>query len=84
MAFAWAPDPTSKLETHHIYHNAGITGDNTHGYPTFYKGKYHRGEDPFKDPHLNTILNNEKSKQHCTYFYASALMEIKNKYHLNY
>lgn len=85
MNFAWAPDPISRLETHHIYHNAGITGDNTHGYPAFYKGKYHKGEDPFKDvTHLQNILTNENSKKYCTHFYTSSLMDVKNKYNLNY
>lgn len=34
MNFAWAPDPLGKLDTHHIYHNAGITGEWTKIGPT--------------------------------------------------
>ena len=47
------------------YHNAGIVGDFANGYPAFYKGKYHTGSDPFKDPHLQTVLNSEESKKYC-------------------
>jgi hypothetical protein len=84
LAFAWGPDPISKLETHSIYHNAGIVGTEQGGYPCFYKGKYHSGADPMKDPHLDVVLNNDKSKNHCTWYYAKALENIKNKYKLNY
>jgi hypothetical protein len=84
LAFAWGPDPISKLETHSLYHNAGIVGTEQGGYPCFYKGKYHSGTDPMKDPHLDVVLNNDKSKNHCTWYYAKALENIKNKYKLNY
>lgn len=85
LEFSWASDPISKLERTTIFHNAGITGDNTHGYPAFYKGKYHQGADPFKDEeHLKKVLENEESKKYCTHFYASKLMEIKKLYNLNY
>jgi hypothetical protein len=83
LAFAWAPDPIKKLETHTILHNAGITGTEM-GHPTFYKGKYHLGADPTKDPHLDVILKNEQSKKFCTWFYANKLDELRNKYNLNY
>jgi hypothetical protein len=59
-------------------------GDNANGYPAFYKGKYHTGKDPFKDPHLQTVLNSEESKKYCTYYYTQKLMELKNNYNLNY
>ena len=84
MGFAWGPDPITKLKTHPIYHNAGIVSTEQGGYPCFYKGKYHSGGDPTKDPHLDVVLNNEESMKHCTGYYASKLKELKNKYNLNY
>ena len=36
MAFAWATDPISKLDTHTIFHNAGIVSETGNGYPAFY------------------------------------------------
>ena len=80
MGFSWGPDPITKLETHPIYHNAGIVGTEQGGYPCFYKGKYHAGSDPMVDPHLNVVLNNEKSMKHCTGFYASKLHDLKIGY----
>jgi hypothetical protein len=84
LAFAWAPDPIEKLETHTIYHNAGIAGPIQDGYPAFYKAKYHQGGDPFKDQHIHDVLNSEVSKKHCTWYYANALIEMHNKYKLEY
>jgi hypothetical protein len=84
LAFAWATDPVVKLKTHTIFHNAGITGTEMNGYPCFYKGKYHMGSDPTKDPHLDVVLNDEKSQKTCTWFYAEKLNQIKQKYNLNY
>ena len=84
LAFAWSTDPISKLESHTIFHNAGIVSETGNGYPAFYKGKYHMGTDPTKDPNLDMILNNEESKKYCTWFYATKLNEIKEKYKLDY
>jgi hypothetical protein len=42
------------------------------------------GTDPTKDSYLDVILNNEISQKFCTWFYATKLNEIKNKYKLNY
>ena len=84
LDFAWGPDPISKLDRCSIYHNAGIVAAEQGGMPCFYKGKYHSGADPMKDPHLDVVLSNEKSKQHCTWYYASAVNNIKQKYNLNY
>lgn len=84
MDFAWAPDPISKLDTHTIYHNAGIVGEIQDNYPCFYKGKYHTGTDPFKDTQIDIVLNHEESKKHCIWFYAKALKELHEKYHLDY
>jgi hypothetical protein len=84
MGFSWAPDPVEKLKTHPIYHNAGIVGPEMDGYKCFYKGKYHTGVDPTKDPHLDDVLNDEKSKPRCTWFYANELKKLANKYNLNY
>lgn len=84
MDFAWSPDALTKLETHKIYHNAGITGEIQDNYPCFYKGKYHMGSDPFKDTQIDIVLNNEESKKHCTWYYANALKELHEKYMLEY
>lgn len=84
LAFAWTPDPIKKLETHTILHNAGIGSTEQNGAPCFYKGKYHQGLDPTQDPLLDVILNSEKSKQFCTWYYTSKLVELKNKYNLTY
>jgi len=84
LDFAWATDPITKLDRVGIFHNAGIVSDSANGYPAFYKGKYHTGQDPFKDPHLQIVLNDEESKKHCTHFYLTKLLEIKSKYNLNY
>jgi hypothetical protein len=83
LAFAWATDPIIKLDTHTILHNAGIT-NTMMGHPCFYKGKYHMGMDPMKDPHLDVILKDEKSQKYCTWFYTKKLNELKEKYKLNY
>jgi hypothetical protein len=82
LAFAWATDPISKLDTHTIFHNAGIVGTEMNGYPCFYKGKYHQGSDPMRDLHLDAILNNEQSKKFCTWHYTEKLNQLKNKYNL--
>jgi len=84
LAFTWATDPISKLESNTIFHNAGITGTSMNGYPCFYKGKYHQGTDPTKDPHLDDVLNNIESQKYCTWFYANELNNIKQKYNLKY
>ena len=84
LNFAWAPDPIKKLETHTILHNAGIVATTQDDYPCFYKGKYHAGADPTIDPHLKTVLNNEKSQKRCTWYYANKLNQLKEKYNLNY
>lgn len=82
LDFMWASSNIKELETKTIFHNAGITGEFMNGFDCFYKGKYHRGEDPTLD--LDKVLNNEKSKQQGTYYYANKLRELKNKYKLDY
>lgn len=84
MDFAWAPDPIKRLDTHHIYHNAGITGEYMDDIPYFYKGKYHTGLNPITDRHLQIVLNDEMAKLKCTWFYSNALNELGIKYQLNY
>jgi len=84
MGFSWAPDPLEKLKTHPIFHNAGIVATQMDGYACFYKGKYHVSGDPTKDPHLDVVLNDEKSQKRCTWFYANELKKLSNKYNLNY
>ena len=84
MAFAWATDPITKLDTHTIFHNAGIVSETGNGYLAFYKGKYHMGTDPTKDPNLEKILKDEQSQKFCTWYYANKLNQVKEKYNLNY
>ena len=82
LKFAWAPDLISKLETHKILHNAGITG-NESSFPCFYKGKFHLGNSPFNNmEYLNNIHNHPESKKHCTWYYTDKLIQLKNKYNL--
>ena len=50
----------------------------------FDKGHYHTGKDPFSDPHLYKVYEDENSKKRCTHYYVSQLVELKNKYNLKY
>jgi hypothetical protein len=84
LTFSWATDRLERVNTTTIYHNAGIANNNQNGHPCFYKGKYHRGEDPTKDPHLDVVLNNEESKKWATWYYANELKKLSEKYKLNY
>lgn len=84
LDFAWSTDPISRLETHVILHNAGVTGTMMNNVPMFYKGKYHQGIDPTKDSHIEVILNNEKSKLTCNWVYTKKVKELGEKYKLNY
>lgn len=79
MDFAWSTEPIEVLQTKTIFHNAGITGENTHSYPTFYKGKYNKGECPFNDKTLQLTYNNEKTKKYCNHYYLTTLLNLKNK-----
>jgi len=85
LEFSWSSDNIDKLKRTGILHNAGIT-DNFMGgaYPAFYKGTYHTGKDPFKDPHLQVVLNDETSRKHCTHYYLLQLLELEEKYKLKY
>lgn len=84
LNFAWSTDPIEKLEETTILHNAGIVSELGNGYPAFYKGKYHLGEDPMVDTQIGVVLNNDLSKRHCTWFYAKKLSELNEKYKLIY
>ncbi len=82
MDFAWTLDPISKLDSVSIYHNAGLTSEKHGEIPVFYKGRYHTGNSPFNDPHLEVVYNNEESKKLCNWYYVSKLIEIKQHYNL--
>ncbi len=92
MKFAWSSDELSSLDNTGILHNAGIVannmeiGKNPDGtpitYPAFYKGLYHGGKDPFTDPHLQVVLNDEQTKKRCNHYYVTKMFELKNKYNL--
>jgi hypothetical protein len=82
MDFAWSTDPISKLDKVGIFHNAGIGSKLLGDIPVFYKGDYHLGKNPFSDPHLEEVYNNEKSKTLCNHYYVSEMISLKNKYNL--
>ena len=84
MDFSWASDPIEKVHKLGMFHNAGITKRDMDGYPAFYKGLYHTGKDPFRDTHMEIVLNDENSKKRGTHYYVTKLIELKNKYKLNY
>ena len=84
MEFAWSSDNIAKLSRVGILHNAGIVSNTQGDIPTFYKGHYHGGKDPFNDPHLKMVLENEKSKTLCNHYYLQQMFNIKNKYNLDY
>lgn len=84
MDFSWGTDDIKRVDECPIYHNAGITNEFMNDVPYFYKGKYHTGTNPMTDPHIQIVLNNEKSKKKCTWFYTNELMKLNEKYHINY
>jgi len=84
MEFAWSTDNIKKLDSVTILHNAGIASNYQGDVPVFYKGLYHNNKNPFLDPHLIDVLNNEKSKQLCNHYYLQKMFNVKNKYNINY
>lgn len=84
LQFAWSSDRIERLSEVSILHNAGIVSELQGDIPVFYKGKYHTGKNPFNDPHLELVHNNEKSKSLCNWYYVDQLIKLKNKYSLNY
>lgn len=84
MDFSWASDPIEKVYKLGMFHNAGITSTEMGDYPAFYKGLYHTGKDPFNDSHMSTVLFDENSKKRGTHYYVTKLIELKNKYNINY
>jgi hypothetical protein len=84
LDFAWATDPISKLDRVSIFHNAGIVSNTANGYPAFFKGNYHTGGNPVTDPHLQVVMNDANSQKHCTHYYTKQLLNLKDKYNLQY
>ena len=84
LDFAWCNDSVDKLKTTTIYHNAGATSTEMFGYPVFYKGKYHQGQNPLLDIHLQEVLSHEETRKHCTWYYANELYKLGQKYKLSY
>ncbi len=84
LDFSWSSDPISRIETTTILHNAGIVAQTQGDIPVFYKGVYHQGKDPFKEPHIYDVYENEKSKTLANWYYVKKLIELKSKYNLNY
>lgn len=98
LAFSWATDDVAKLEQKPVFHNAGVTSDETirtnvkdeNGKwimvdaPVFFKGKYLLST-PFQDiPSLQRIINNPISNNYCSTHYTKHLLNLQNKYSLNY
>lgn len=84
MEFAWSSDKIEKLDKVGILHNAGIVSNMFGDIPTFFKGNYHSGKDPFEDPHVKKVYEDEKSKTLCSHYYVSRMWDVKNKYNLKY
>lgn len=83
LNFAWSTDPITRLQTYKILHNAGITSPVMNKVPSFFKGLYHNGGNPFnKGEHLYQVLESEESQKLCTGYYANKLNELNNKYNL--
>jgi len=84
MEFVWSSDPITKLDKPNIgiFHNAGIVSEFQGDIPVFFKGKYHNGLNPFKDPHLDEVHNNERSKTLANWYYVKKLIELREKYSL--
>ena len=90
MNFAFSSDSIDKMEHIPILHNSGITGEfqtiHQEGkeiqIPTFYKGKYHQGKDPFEDERIYQI--NIKNKKLCNHYYLEKMIELHKKYKLKY
>lgn len=83
LNFTWSSDNIEKISKTSILHNAGIVSSLQNNIPVFYKGDYHRGKDPFKDPRLEEIYNNEQSKTLCSHYYVTKMIELKQKYYNN-
>ena len=89
LDFSWASCKIDQLEKKTIFHNAGITGermahDGGGTHLCFYKGKYHLGTDPTKDPVLDEIIASEDSQKYCTWYYAKKVKELGDKYKIDY
>lgn len=82
MEFSWATDPIDKVERLGIFHNAGVVANVMDNFPYFYKGNYHTGQDPLVDPHLEKVIKENPDKG--TAYYTTKLLNIKQKYNLNY
>jgi hypothetical protein len=84
LEFSWSSDPIDKVHRLGILHNAGIVSNDMGDYPAFYKGHYHIGADPFQDPHLEYVYNDERAKGKGTHYYVEQMIKLKEKYNLNY
>ena len=84
LSFSWATDHLKKIEETTIFHNAGVSNTIMNNIPYFYKGKYHLGQDPFKDEQIDIVLNHPESQKLCTWWYAKKLKELHEKYMLEY
>lgn len=97
MDFAWATDNIHRLSETNIFHNAGVTGDETirttkkdiYGNaifvdsPAFFKGKYSESFTPFEDiESLNKIINNPISSTFCTAYYSQQILNTKTNLNL--
>lgn len=74
MDFCWPMDPISKWDTHHFFHNAGVSEETGRSQKMFYKGQYVDGNLPYKDLQLE---NFDETK--CTYNYVKEILETSQK-----
>jgi len=84
MDFSWSSDTYQRVAQTGIFHNAGIVSEKQGETPVFYKGKYHGGLNPFEDPNLEELYNNEDNKKLANHYYITKLIELKNKYNVKY
>jgi len=70
LDFSWSSDPISKIAETTILHNAGIVAQLQGDIPVFYKGIYHQGKDPFKDPHIYDVYEDSRSKTLANWYYV--------------
>lgn len=80
LDFAWSTDVYEKVNKVGIFHNAGLNGNTLGDVPVFYKGKYVNNADPFKDPNIEALYTNDKTKQLANYYYIEKFIELKRKY----
>lgn len=97
LNFSWATSFIEEYDKNPIYHNAGITSDSRVKLikpdkdgnrwidcPAFYKQNY-KSISPFGDiESLKLLLESPQTKEICNSKYVEKIIELKNKYSINY